>query len=217
MRTRPTIAVEWRKARCATRFIRREHKGERVGFKADIEEVTKAWGAARWRFRIFLILTLFMASGTVASLSETVAKWKGFFLDAVRFYQQYISIPIGKLLSQLVSMQLPIGVADALVLLALMMSANMRILFYRGGGRRARVSAFSMLTTPILFIALLIVWRGQRLTSTDILVCLCGTLGYAIMRYWQIAGATRLIWFTSMLAPVMVVGLAAAVNAGLSK
>lgn len=188
-----------------------------MGFKADVEEVTKAWSAARWRLRTFLILTLFMASGAVASLSETVAKWKGFFLDAVRFYQQYISLPAGKLLSALVSIPLPVGTADALVLLTLMMSANIRILFYRGGARNARVSAFAMLTTPILFIALLIVWRGRSINSNDILACLGGILGYAILRYWQIAGATRLIWFTSMLAPVVVVGLAAAVNAGLSK
>ncbi|MDE1516089.1 hypothetical protein PUN32_13955 [Vibrio sp. dsl-7] len=41
--------------------------------------------------RIFIMISFFLSVSSIASLSESIFKWKGFILDAVDFYQHYIA------------------------------------------------------------------------------------------------------------------------------
>lgn len=143
-----------------------------MGLKADFEEVAKDWKAAPWRVRIWLGLSLFLAAGSIASLSESVAKWKSFLLDGVDFYKGYISLPIENLILKVLALPLPAGVSDSLVLLALLVAANLRVVLYRGGSSRTRASALGVLLSPVLLFAALLAWKGRDLSAQHLLTAL---------------------------------------------
>ena len=44
--------------------------------------------------RCVLVLAFFLTTSSLASLSETVFKWKGFILTGIEFYQEWIQGPI---------------------------------------------------------------------------------------------------------------------------
>jgi hypothetical protein len=77
-----------------------------MGLKADLDEVRLAWPGYPWRLKIWLVLSAFLASASIASLSETVVKWKGFILDAVMFYQTWIADPFQKGLTAILQVPL---------------------------------------------------------------------------------------------------------------
>ena len=62
-----------------------------MGLKGDLQEVATVWEKSSWRVKAYLLLSAFLASGSIASLSDTVLRWKGFLRDALLFYQAYIS------------------------------------------------------------------------------------------------------------------------------
>lgn len=72
-----------------------------MGLKADVDEVLHSWSRSPWWMRVWLILSGFLAISSVASLAETVTKWKGFFKDAVSFYHDWISLPLRNLIAPL--------------------------------------------------------------------------------------------------------------------
>lgn len=69
-----------------------------MGLKADIEEVTANWDKAPWWLRTWLLLSAFIAISSIASLAETITKWKGFFKSAMSFYRDWIREPVASLL-----------------------------------------------------------------------------------------------------------------------
>ena len=127
-----------------------------TGLRGDIEGVTSVWRSSPWRYRVLLVLSLVLASGSIASLSETVAKWKGFILDGVTFYRTYVSKPTNEFFLSLLGPNIPPGIADAVILLAPLVSANMRLALYRGANIRARAPATGMLLSPILLFIFLV-------------------------------------------------------------
>ena len=60
----------------------------------DIEEAKKLWGDASLPIKGIIVVSLFITVSSVASLSELVFRWKGFFLDALEFYRKWVVIPI---------------------------------------------------------------------------------------------------------------------------
>jgi hypothetical protein len=78
-----------------------------MGLKADFDEVHMVWKTYPWRLKVWLGLSLFLASGSIASLSETVFRWKSFFLEAMSFYRAWISTPLASLLSDLFAFKVP--------------------------------------------------------------------------------------------------------------
>ncbi len=44
--------------------------------------------------KLLLVISFFLSISSIASLSETVFKWKGFILDGIQFYQAFLASPI---------------------------------------------------------------------------------------------------------------------------
>lgn len=68
-----------------------------MGLKGDIEEVRRSWVNSSWWYRSFLLISGFLAISSIASLSEIIIKWRGFFGDAILFYDEWISLPVRQL------------------------------------------------------------------------------------------------------------------------
>jgi len=64
-----------------------------MGVYGDIKELMPVWRRAPWRVKTLLFVSGFLAISSLASLAETVANWKGFFLTGIRFYRNMFRDP----------------------------------------------------------------------------------------------------------------------------
>jgi hypothetical protein len=69
-----------------------------MGLKGDIDELSSTWTRASRLLKGWLGLSVFLSASAVASLSEIIMKWRGFFRDSLEFYKGWISEPLKELL-----------------------------------------------------------------------------------------------------------------------
>ncbi len=65
-----------------------------MGLHGDIEETKQAWKKVSWPMKVIYGLMLFLSISSLASLAQTVADWKGFFLTGIEFYRSVLRDPI---------------------------------------------------------------------------------------------------------------------------
>jgi hypothetical protein len=150
-----------------TAATNQEHMGtERMGLKGDFYEVAIIWRQSSWQIRGYLALSAFLATGSIASLSETVFRWKGFVSDAVLFYQTYIAGPLEHLL-RLMVVNAPSGLSNLLILTGIYLAANLRVSTFALPGARARSVALRAIADYVgvaIGISALL-WRSTSLLS----------------------------------------------------
>jgi hypothetical protein len=186
-----------------------------LGLKADFDEVLSIWRSAPWRVRLWLALSLFLASGSIASLSEAVAKWKGFILTGVDFYRFIFVSPMISVISKYLSYRISTELADALILGSLFLSANLRLAFHNAGSTKGKAEAIGGTIMLVLIATAIAIWSSGPNTAKYLLALVMSFLVFSSLRFNNIGGATRLLWFTYILSPLLLVGLAASINAGL--
>ena len=192
-----------------------------MGLKGDLHEVATVWKRSSWQVKAYLTLSAFLASGSIASLSDTVFRWKGFVRDALSFYQEYLSDQLLRIL-QLVfsSIHVPVGISHLLILSTLYLGANIRVMLFAGPSTRSR-DAVSRATASYLgsMSAILIgmTFTGKEFSGESALGLFLGSAFCASVTYWFVGGATRLLWFVYLVGPFVIIGLVAAVNSGLTR
>ncbi len=194
----------------------RPQKRIAVGLKSDFEEVLSVWSRSPWRVRVWLALSLVLASGSIASLSETIAKWKGFILSGLSLYRNSFLLPVRDFLSELFRISIPTELADAIVLCTLLLSANLKLTFSRAGSSTGKEEAIAGAFTLVIFGAAVLIWSSTENVSKYLSSLVLAFLIFASLRFYRIGGTTRLLWFTYILAPVFLVCIAAAINSGLA-
>lgn len=93
--------------------------------KDDLEQLKQNWKQSPWWVRLWMAVSLFLAVSSFASLAETFANWKGFFLDAIEFYRSWISGPLRDFAAAH-GLRYTSQRADFLVLSAIIFSINIR-------------------------------------------------------------------------------------------
>ena len=190
-----------------------------MGLKGDWNEAASIWSKSPWRVRILLGASVFLASNSIATLSDTVFRWKGFIKDALSFYQQYFTVPLWSLIhGWLPSLFVPPGVPHFIILSALYIGSNLRIVYFSMPGSKPRRLATQSLTSYIgSSIALLsaMYYSEKLLDGGEALGLFIGSAAGASVSYIRSGGAARILWFVWLLLPFVVIGLAAAVNSGL--
>jgi hypothetical protein len=187
-----------------------------MGLKGDLHEVATVWNQSSWRVKIYLALSAFLASGSIASLSDTVFRWKGFVSDALSFYQTHISDQLLWVL-QFGFRHVPRGASDLLILSALYVSANLRVAYFSLPGSQTRSVARRAISTYIGSIIALLVGNysaGRGLDGESALGLFIGGALCASVSYWRARGAVRILWFSYLLGPFIIVGLIAAFVSG---
>ncbi|MBS4052721.1 MAG: hypothetical protein KGZ69_16200 [Methylomonas sp.] len=190
-----------------------------MGLKSDIDEVRIAWPTYPWRLKAWLILSVFLASGSIASLSDVVFRWKGFILEAVLFYRDFVSEPFRSLISSLFSLPFTRGQADIVILSAVFVSALMRVFIHSRG-----IWYDAPRVNSLLFAFAATVWVAFALAFGDTNRSIAGPFGAFLVQVlictvyysWR-GGATRVLWYVYMLTPFVLVCLLAAVNSGLRR
>jgi hypothetical protein len=187
-----------------------------MGLKGDFSEVEAIWSRSPWRVKAFLGISLFLASGSIASLSDTVFRWKGFVLDAVTFYRTYIS---GQLLGLLHFSfdHVPEGVPHLLILSALFLAANLRVAYFALPTSHTRWLA-SRVTAQYLGVTAALLYGthnvGRELEGASVLSLFAASALCASWSYWRTGGAARILWFVNLFTPFILVGIAAAIVSG---
>lgn len=185
-----------------------------MGLKADVEEVTQYWNRSPWRVKIFLAIALFLSASSLASLSEAVFKWKGFVLDALVFYRQWISNPGAELLARMLSREIPPGFVDNVVLFGLFFGALIRALLLRNSSKMKRVADVAFMTG--IYAAMLYLLNNAKAEPNDTSVLVLYPL-FVLAAYVITKGAERVLAMASMVIPALSVCIVAAISAGLSK
>lgn len=190
-----------------------------MGLKGDLQEVATVWEKSSWRVKAYLLLSAFLASGSIASLSDTVFRWKGFFRDALSFYQAYVSDQLLRALQFVFqTIQVPAGVSHLLILSALYLGANLRVAVFSVPAAKSRTVA-SRSTSSYLgaTIAMLIgmSFTAKELSGESALGLFLGSALAASVSYWFVGGAARILWFAYLLGPLFFIGVVAAISNGL--
>lgn len=190
-----------------------------MGLKGDYDEVRKAWPTYPWRMRLLLVLSVVVASNSIATLSDTVFRWKSFIKEGLSYYQTFVAAPLhAAIVHFLPGVQVPPGASHLLVLSTLYIGANIRIAIFALPNSRARkialhsTAAYIGSCGAVLFA---LCSMDRALDSETSLGLFVGSSLCASFSYFRNRGAARLLWFVYLGAPFAIVGLLAAINSGL--
>lgn len=187
-----------------------------MGLKGDIDEALSAWKGASKLFKAWIILSAFIASGSIASLSETIVQWKGFILTMIEFYANNFRGPIQEIFQKLLAFNVSKTLSDIIVLNALLIATNIRLAIQFANNNvvlgTGLATSLALLATSVINI-----WFGREqddfyggsLLSLAVMTCLCS--------WWYLKSKSlaKFYWFIYIASPFVIVGMLAALNAGI--
>ena len=94
------------------------------------DEIIKYWKKSPFLAKVIWVVSVILASSSIASLSETVFAWKGFILDGVEFYRELLE-PLKILLSSVFQADVTGEQADLIVCLGIFISAHRKFITHR--------------------------------------------------------------------------------------
>ena len=86
------------------------------------DEIKKYWKQSPTWAKIYLGVSTFVASGSIASLSDTVFAWKGFILDGIELYRKIVN-PLKGLIDFVFHAQLTQNQIDLIIIFCMLLSA----------------------------------------------------------------------------------------------
>jgi len=98
-----------------------------MGLKGDFEELVSSYKNVSLPSRLLLIVSFFMSISSIASLADTIFKWKGFIADLLLFYRDFVVNPIINTSSK-VGFHFSDNEIHACILLSITISIGMRLL-----------------------------------------------------------------------------------------
>jgi len=188
-----------------------------MGLKGDISELTSIWRGTRWRVKVWLLLSGFIASASLASLSEAVAKWKGFILAGIEFYREYIRLPFSSLIIEYLSIRYTHDFFDFISIGLIMSVAMIRSIAHDVGGNRTRwdwITDAACIAVIVASVVNQLIIHANRDTHPS-LVSVLIAYGLIIALSFPIRSAGRLLRLVYLVTPPTLVGLLAAINVGL--
>jgi len=190
-----------------------------MGLKGDWIEVAEIWSKSSWRIRILLGVSVFLASNSIATLSDTVFRWKGFIKEGLYFYHQYFTTPLWSLIhGWLPNIFVPPGVPHLIVLSTVYIGSNLRVFYFSVPRSKHRALASQSLASYIgasIGVLAAMYYSEKILDGRGALGLFIGSAAAASVSYIRGGGASRILWFVWLLSPFVVIGFMAAINSGL--
>ncbi|MBH0026424.1 hypothetical protein I6F53_05450 [Pseudoalteromonas sp. SWN29] len=214
-----------------------------MGLKGDYEELISSYRNVSLPSRLFLIVFFFISISSIASLADTIFKWKGFIADLLLFYQNFVVTPIITITSK-IGFNYSDNEIHACILLTITINIGMRLL------EKGQIVAFDQINKKYssnlkpdlkLFKILAIIipiasWFWYGLTNQDINLFYVWfiTLGYPIFLVgpkWLLSKFDKeegsflekehfnyfSMYYLYLLSILLVVGVLGAINSGLHK
>lgn len=187
-----------------------------MGYKQEWENFKKLWSESSLFFKFLAVIGFLITFSSITSLSDVIFKWKGFILDGVNFYREWIIYPLQSFMEMrdIIWSQ---SETDAIILLG--------------------INAFMFCRGILLFVPTL--WRRSVVitfvTQLGMLVIFAVVISISDFKGWQyivffamIVGALSLIakssvfrnhdlinFFKPIIYPLPLVLILGAINAGL--
>jgi len=187
---------------------------------ADIKgDLQLLWGTSKWPTKLFVLVSLFMAISSVTSLADTVFKWKGFILEGLKFYHEWIQAPAIHLL-KLIGVALTPSQVDSIILLFLVTYAFIRAAILANNVNKVlkfRVSLIIELAV-VYFFTILVIFKNAIYISGTVILLINGAIGSVSEKRKEGHFGLFTISFWGFLIFILIsVCILAAVNAGLRR
>ena len=201
-----------------------------MSIQSDFVELKNYWRHSSFYMRAWLLIVGYLSISSIASISDTVFQWKGFFLDALLFYRNWISGPIRSFFWNVFGVHYAQRRVDTLVLMFLVVASYTRAYIFspkRLKGESRSIHFVILLAAWIQLFMFLDYFRASE-PQLDIssLVFILPILGASLIFSNEIRRGgfnrertLRLIQIFSLqlLLALFVVGLLGAINHGLHK
>ncbi|MBC8754849.1 hypothetical protein H2O64_09220 [Kordia sp. YSTF-M3] len=190
-----------------------------MGLLGDIDELKNKWKNASLSLKILVILTSFINLNAIASLSETIFKWKSFILVGIEFYNSTIIEPI-KTLLEFFHLNLSETLINLIIVNTMIYGSLLRLLFWEEKPIKSNNLKDSL---PIVFIIAFNFWLATfayRIVIYPInFIAFFAPvlfLGY-FLKITSLNKKEKMILLWPIIIPIIAVLVAAAFNAGLSR
>ena len=169
-----------------------------------------------------MLISGFLATSSLASLAEAVAKWKGFILTGVSFYQDYFRFPMHTWLSSWLPWSITTTWIDAATILAVSLSALSRRQIHRYKSTRIPQVRRQLLITLVLFLFLPILFivavdpPEAKVDRALLAFAISNHIGLVVLALMPPRQAGDMLLFVYLTIPPLIVSILAAVNLGIS-
>lgn len=96
-----------------------------MGLLGDFKEYKESFSKSPTLVKAIIIIAFFMSISSFTSLADQIFQWRGFILDGVQFYRNYVTDPVRNLLSS-ISIHYTSTAIDLLIIMGLFTSACIR-------------------------------------------------------------------------------------------
>ena len=190
-----------------------------MGIKADIDEVMMLWNKASPLMKVFLGISLFLTVSSVASLSNAVFAWKGFILDGIEFYRNWIGAPISKI-TKYIGFKWNKQEIDFLVIGSIFYTCHLRELWISFRLSKEKSDFWEAVFWSVFLLSVL-VFVGYRFASPINVInwkWFLSLMGVAFLGVlFLYSPRERAVYFLPIIISVLFVLVLGAINAGLKK
>ncbi|MBO3697783.1 hypothetical protein [Roseivirga sp. E12] len=95
----------------------------------DLNELKREWKSSSTTKKAFIILSFFLTTNSVASLSDILINWKGFIKDGIEFYRSNVSLPISDFIDRF-GIVIHDQTVDVLIIILLTLNTLIRVYFH---------------------------------------------------------------------------------------
>jgi hypothetical protein len=188
-----------------------------MGIKSDLEEYRALWNQGSWGVRgldIVQIVQIFIAVGSLATLSDAIFKFRGFMRDGIQLYEEFIRHPLMILLSSIFNIRLNSLHFDFLVWWALVSGALYRSHLTTGENGKALGTVLSFIIGMALAINVIPV-NAKPLSPSGLII----VVGGYIICTWYISTnvKNKSVFYVFVLTPILIVAVLGAVSSGISR
>jgi hypothetical protein len=185
---------------------------------SDLEEAKKMWKNSSFSARAFIVISTFLAVSSITSLSDTIFKWKGFILDGLNFYREFIRFPLCELISKF-EIHLEFYELDIYVIVLLMHGAFVRTqnLKFEHSDIGLFTKVFLAILSGVMILGVsyyLVHFEPMNSSLQYVTFILIMFLLPILQRY---SSKERVAYYTPIILSFIVVFILAAINIGLRK
>lgn len=180
----------------------------------DIQSARNLWKNGTILTRVFIVVSTFLATGAIASLSDVVFAWKGFILDGVNFYRNFIVQPLLQL-AEIFSLEISSMEVNFLILTGIFMSAIYRKVWVTSE-IGMRVTSGTVMLIGFCFLAYLVGSSDGLQENISVLYVYLGIcLIYPVLRGFS--KHERIAYYLPIATAITLNFIVAAINSGLTR
>lgn len=180
----------------------------------DIKSAKNLWKNGTILTRVFIVISTFLATGAIASLSNVVFAWKGFILDGINFYRNIIVQPLLQL-AEIFSLEISSIEVNFLILTSIFMFAIYRKVWVTSK-IGMRVTSGIVMLTGFCILAYLVGRSDGLQDNISVLYIYLGVfLIYPVLRGFS--KQERIAYYLPIATAITLNFIAAAINSGLTR